>query len=147
MSEEIGTECSSTEEMIRGIQDTNRKLEERKSSRGMENSARMREIVVISQDVKALYPSLDWDTIVKIIGKILEETEIVFKDINYRNLGKYLAVHMTPEEISKDNLQSVVPTKVKPNKVTIAFLDSDVDKNGIGQEREKIQQDFKRREW
>ena len=80
--------------------------------------------------MKVLYPSLDWIETVRIVGKILEETEVEYKNIDYKKLGKYLAIHMTPEEITKDSLQSVVPKKVKPNRVTIAFLDSDVDRKG-----------------
>ena len=50
-----------------------------------------REIVVVSQDVRALYPSLDWETVVWIVGKILEETAITFEEVDYKKLGKYLA--------------------------------------------------------
>ena len=63
LSDMMGTECSSTEEIMRGIEDTNTSL--REASTGMET--RRKDIVVISQDVKALYPSLDWETVVWIV--------------------------------------------------------------------------------
>ena len=118
LSDLVGTECSNTAKMARGIEDTD------KVSRGMESRK-----VVISQDVKALYPNLDWVEVIRIIGKLLEETDITFNDVDYKNLGKYLAIHLTPEEISKNNLKSVIPDKVKPTKVGVAFLDTDIDAN------------------
>ena len=80
--------------------------------------------------MKALYPSLDWSEVVRVVGKILEETEVTFDDMDFRSLGKYLAIHLTQEEISKNSLKSVIPNKVKPNKASIAFLDTDIDQNG-----------------
>jgi hypothetical protein len=80
LSDVLETECSSTEEMLRGIKDTNRIIKEvEEASSRMETNARKKEIVVVSQDVKALYPSLDWDIVVWIVGKILEETDHSFQ--------------------------------------------------------------------
>ena len=131
MCDVLETECSSTEEMIRGIEDTNKIITEiEKSSCRMENSTRKREIVVISQDVKALYPSLDWDMVVWIVGQILEETDVSFDGLNFKQIGKYLAINLSPEQIAQSNLKSVIPNKVKPNKAGMAFLDSDQDRKG-----------------
>ena len=79
----------------------------------MENTDRVKEIILISQYVKALYPSLDWDEIVKLVGKLLEETDVSFKDIDYKQIGKFLAVHLSPEEIARNNLKSVIPKRKK----------------------------------
>ena len=133
LSDKLGTEASSTEEMIRGMVDTKKSIQEGESadaSSRLENPARRLEISMISQDVKALYPSLDWKEIVRIVGEILEETEVDFSDVDYKALGKYLAVHLSPEEIERNNLISVIPRKVIPRKVGMAFLDKDLDKDG-----------------
>jgi hypothetical protein len=47
-------------------------------------------------------------------------------------LGKYLAIHLSQEEIRNNNLKSVIPKKVKTGgrKVGMAFLDSDLDREG-----------------
>ena len=120
--------------MIRGIEDANIRIRELLATRRMENTDRATEIVVISQDVKALYPSLDWDEIVKLVGKLLEETDVSFKDIDYKQIGKFLAVHLTLEEIARNNLISVIPKRKKSGrggpKPGMAYLDSDVDKDG-----------------
>ena len=70
------------------------------------------EIIVISQDVKALYPSINWDEIVRIFGKILEETSVTFGDVDYRGLGKGLAIHLSQEEIAKNNLTSIIQRRL-----------------------------------
>ena len=45
----MGTECSSTEEMMRGVEETNKIITEiEESSTGMESSIREKEIIVIS---------------------------------------------------------------------------------------------------
>ena len=72
LNEEAGTECASTEEMIRAIQDANQQVQREASTR-LETSDRRRDLVAVSQDVKALYPSLDWDVVVEIVGKLIEE--------------------------------------------------------------------------
>jgi hypothetical protein len=108
LNDEVGTECSSTEEMIRTVQDTNEQIHhQEEASRRLENSVRRGNLVVISQDVKALYPSLDWDVVIEIVGKLIEETDVKFENMDYRVLGKYLAIHLTPEEITKNNLKTV----------------------------------------
>jgi hypothetical protein len=101
------------------------------ASRRLENSVRKRDLVVISQDVKALYPSLDWEDVIEIVGKLIEETDVKFENMDYRVLGKYLAIHLTPEEITKNNLKTVIPKRVKSGGPTpgMAYLESDLDRN------------------
>jgi hypothetical protein len=70
LSQKVGTECFNTEEMKRGIEDANQKLKaiNTESTRRLENlenrlnnSVEKKDLVAISMDVKALYPSLDWE--------------------------------------------------------------------------------------
>ena len=67
---DISSECFNTEEMKRGISDANISVMQagNESASGMENlesrlanSIQKKDLVAISMDVKALYPSLDWD--------------------------------------------------------------------------------------
>ena len=119
-----------------------------------------RGLVVISQDVKALYPSIDKTETVRIVGRMIEETELEFDNIDFKCLGKYLAVHLTQEKITNNHLISVIPARKKEvenngnvsgRKPGIAYLDSDLDRNkeenGIGGGRERIQHSCKRKGW
>ena len=53
----------------------------------------------------------------------MEETGVTFENVDYRQLGKYLAIHLSPEEINRNNLKSVIPKKVKNRKAGVAFLE------------------------
>ena len=126
-----GTECRSTEEMIRGIHDANERI---KQKNGRDES---KEIVVVSQDVDGLYPELRRAETVRIAGKLMEESEISFEDVNFQEVGKYLAIHLTQESIVKNNLVTVIPDRVKTQngpvggpKPGMAYLDSEVDNEG-----------------
>ena len=47
-----------------------------------------------------------------LLGQLaVEKSDLNFDVIDYRALGKYLAVHLTPEEVAKNNLISVIPTR------------------------------------
>ena len=63
----------------------------------------------------------------KIVGKLVEESEVSFQEVNYRSLGKYLAIHLSPETIRDNNLKSVIPKKVKSGGPVagVAFLATD----------------------
>ena len=139
LSEIMGTECNNGEEMMRGVQDTNERIiesnEPENASRGMEGTEK-KELIVMSQDVKAIYPSIEKAKTVEIIGELVEKSEINFNDVDYKDMGKYLAVHLTPEDIAKNNLISVIPTRrkerngpVRGAKPTVAYLENDLDAN------------------
>ena len=59
------------------------------------------------------------------------DTEITFKNLDMKTVGKYLAIHMTKEEQRKMNIVSCVPDREgetkggKVKKVTIAYLDTE----------------------
>ena len=74
--------------------------------------------------------SLDCEEIIKIVGKLIEETDVRFENIDYRVIGKYLAIHLSPEEIAHNNLKTVIPKRIKTGgpKPGMAYLDSDLDK-------------------
>ena len=61
----------------------------------------------------------------------MEETDVTFEDVDYRDVGKYLAVYLIPLQVTKNNLKIVIPRRVKSGgpKPGMAYLDSDLDKD------------------
>ena len=124
INEMVGEEeCQSSEEMQRAVEDANVKMED-----GIQEDE---ELVIFSQDVIALYPSLDIDDITESVRKAVMDTKVSFKNIDMETVGKYLAIHMTKEEQKKLNIVSCIPDREGETKggtcrkVTIAYLDTD----------------------
>ena len=110
---EINTECKSSEEMRASFEEYNKKeAETRKNSK------------IISMDVKALYPSMDWGEIIISVREMVEESKREIEDVNWHELGKYLAVTMSKEEIEKEGLIHVIPTRKEETgrRITVAYL-------------------------
>ena len=109
----IETECRSSEEMKAAFEQYNS---------GDEN---IREkCQVISMDVKALYPSMEVEEVVKAVREMVESSEDQPDDVDWWEVGKYLAVNMTKEEVERERLIHVIPSRKKgPNrKVSVAYL-------------------------
>ena len=64
--------------MLRGIKDVNDKLEANPVGDEVE------ELMVMSMDVAALYPSLQVEEVVRIVGEMLMATELEIEDVDYR---------------------------------------------------------------
>ena len=54
-----------------------------------------------SMEVKALYPSMSWNAIVESVIWMIGNSEMVIENVDWHEVGKYLAVMMTREEIPK----------------------------------------------
>ena len=109
----IQTECKSSEEMKAAFEEYNRtEPEVRKQCR------------VLSMDVKALYPSMEWEEIIVSVREMIENSEEVIENADYFEIGKYLAVTLSKEEIDNEKLQHVIPQrKIETNRnITIAYL-------------------------
>ena len=109
----IETECRSSEEMKAAFEQYNNEDEDIK-----------KRCQVISMDVKALYPSMEVEEVVKAVREMVEGSEDQPDDVEWWEVGKYLAVTMTKEQIEKEGLIHVIPRRKKgPNrKVTVAYL-------------------------
>ena len=106
--------CASTEEMLRALQDCNDKR------------IPGRKVRVFSMDVKAMYPSLELDTVVHLVGKMIEESNLVIEGIDWEEVGKYIIV-MYGEVVE---LKSILPKRAKgPRKVGLSYLDHELDSN------------------
>ena len=75
-------------------------------------------------DVKALYPSMSWSAIVKSVKWLIVNSEMVVENVNWFEVGKYLAVMMTPEEILEEGLDNVIPKRrgERLRKITVNYL-------------------------
>ena len=73
-------ECQSSEEMKRAVEDANKMLDE--------SLGEQKEVVIFSQDVKALYPSMDVEDMVEVVKKAVQETPLSFANIDWREAGK-----------------------------------------------------------
>ena len=107
------TECRSTEEMLRGFLETNRKI--RENSQDEEFKNKVQELVVLSMDVAALYPSLRKKEACKIIEQVvaeaMEQGKVSFAGVDWREAAKFLAVVLPAEKVSELNLEDVVPRR------------------------------------
>jgi hypothetical protein len=72
-------------------------------------------------DVKALYPSMSWEEIVKSVKWVIMNTNMDIENVNWSEVGKYLAVMMTNEEIMDEGLENVIPKRrgIRLRKITV----------------------------
>ena len=116
----IETECRSSEEMRAAFEEFNEREESERKECG-----------VISMDVKALYPSMEWNEIVKAVREMIETCEEQIEDVDWDEVGRYLAITMTKEEVEKEGLQKVIPKRKNgpDRKVTVAYLTNKTNEN------------------
>ena len=89
------THCWSTDDMIDEIKRVN-------------ESGRIDEKCVMgSLDVDALYPSLDIEKCVSVIVDKLNESDLVFENVDWKEVGLYLRYHMNDEEIRMEGLRGM----------------------------------------
>ena len=81
-----------------------RKLNDNNEKRGLKEN-----IIVGSLDVKALYPSLDIDFTSDIVAQTFLESDFQIEEVNTKELGMYLALNKTKEEINEINLNNFCP--------------------------------------
>jgi hypothetical protein len=103
--------------------------------------------VIFSQDVKALYPSLSIEDVKELVVASIMETEVEFLNVDIKMVGKYLAVNLTKDEQSKQNIISCLPDRVTEleetgrERVNVAYLDNDYirrkNDNGVMEKIEK----------
>ena len=75
-------------------------------------------------DVKGLYPNLIIVEVLKIILKMVEESGLDFEGVDWSEIGKYLVVTVTRQELEALGLGEVVPKrKGADRKITMAYLD------------------------
>ena len=111
----IETECRSGEEMRAAFEEYNNiGLEKRK------------DYVVLSMDVKALYPSMEWHEIMTAVREMIEQSTEQIENVDWLEVGKYLAVTMEPEQIEREGLRLVIPERKEDTgrKIGVAYLNN-----------------------
>ena len=93
------TVCQSTEDMLASIQKAN------------EDHELGEDAIIGSLDVKALYPSLDIDFAVEVVSTEFYNSEVKIENIDYEELGLYLALNYNKNELDSKSLGKVCPTK------------------------------------
>ena len=97
---ENSTECRSSEDMRAAFSTFNK----------LSKSTKLK-CQILSMDVKALYPSMSWEEIIKSVKWIIMRSDMKIENVDWFEAGKYLAVMMTKEEIVEEGLQHVVPKR------------------------------------
>ena len=92
--------------------------------------------MVLSLDVKALYPSLEPDKCQETIIESVLESRITFSNVNYSEIGKMLRILCTDSEIVKYRLGHLIPIRSldlvgSRLKVKLSYLDSDSATKGL----------------
>ena len=64
-----------------------------------------------SLDVTALYPSLDMKNCVKVIGARLYNSEMVFQNLQWKEIALYLKYHLSIEECTDDDMRRYLPRR------------------------------------
>ena len=109
----ITTECRSSEEMRAAFEKYN------------DGDPRVKEnCAVISMDVKALYPSMEWREILTSVKELVMNSKEEVEDVDYVEVGKYLAVTMSREDIRREGLANVVPERKEETgrEISVAYL-------------------------
>ena len=109
----IGTECRSSQEMRAEFEIFNKN-----------EPMTRKKCCVLSMDVNALYPSMEWDEIINAVRELIEESEEEVESVDWNTMARYLAVCMSSEEIEEEKLQHVIPKRKKETgrDITVAYL-------------------------
>ena len=96
-------ECRSSENMRAGFEDYNKNTSDEDK----------KDAIVLSMDVKSLYPSITKAIAKKAIEDILLNTDLTILNINWWEAVKYVFVTVSRQEISDKGLSDVTPSCVK----------------------------------
>ena len=131
------SECMSTEEALRKFLDANRDIKRRcETDHVFRNVAQS--IIVLSMDVCALYPSLRKDEVAPIIFDELRGLQasgaLTFENVDFHEVGKYLVIMCTKEELTELGIESAVPKRTtnRGPRPTVAYLESDIATRKVG---------------
>ena len=112
-SAEHENEFMSSEEMRAAFQEFN------------ELSAEMRQNCrIISMDVKALYPSMRWKEIICAVKEMIMLSSMIVENVDWHEVGKYIAVHVPDNEIETEGLSLVLPKRkgLRLRRITVNYL-------------------------
>ena len=67
--------------------------------------------IVGSADIEALYPSLDIDFTIDKVCEVFEDSTVSIEGIDYAELGLYLSLNKTDDELREKELYDGCPTR------------------------------------
>ena len=70
-------------------------------------------VIIGSTDVKALYPSLDIAFTIKTVCEVFETSDVIILGVDYEELGLYVSLNRTAEEIQAIGLEAFCPTRAR----------------------------------
>ena len=108
------TECMSTEEALRKILESNRDIRRRAEEDETFREA-IRNLTILSMDVERLYPSLKIEEVCPILYEMLvklqEDGKLQVMDVDWREVGKYLVITCSKEELKELKLLTAIPKR------------------------------------
>ena len=125
-SNNAGTDSLSTEEMCREVGETNKRIMARRGRR-FQPSRRVKEKVVTrrqrlvvegkyilaSMDVKALYPSIQWERCCEEVRQVAEGSTVDLEQFDWLEFSRYVALNCSDQDIDQAGLSQVIPQVVE----------------------------------
>ena len=65
--------------------------------------------IVGSSDIEALYPNLDIDFTIDKVCEVFKDSTVTIEGIDYAELGLYLSLNKTDDELREEELHNVCP--------------------------------------
>ena len=91
--------CASTEELLAEFDKLNKE--------GIPEKA-----FIGSADVVALYPSLDIKEVTRVVGEMIEESNVEIEGVDYNEIGMYLAVNNEREELEREGIDEMCHKRI-----------------------------------
>ena len=110
--------CDSTADMLARVEKCNQEKD-------------LKNCIIGSFDVEALYPSIDVDFAVEKCLELIMENNIKFKGIDFDEVGLYLALTVNKKELAKEGIIDFCPTRCmsgRPPTVTSSGKNKDYEK-------------------
>ena len=67
--------------------------------------------MTLSMDVKALYPSMQWDDIVLAVKEVIMKSKMEVDNVDWVAVGKYVAVILPEAIIEHEGLANILPKR------------------------------------
>ena len=89
--------------MLNAVEEANRRLKKENPEEGL--------VSIFSMDASALYPSLNIDDVMDSIWKLINTSKLDFKNVDIREVIKYVTIMYTEEELREKCVISTIPKR------------------------------------
>ena len=112
------------------LKEKQKKADKNKTQKEVNKNENITDCIIGSMDVEALYPSIDIDFSVDRCVELIYESGVEFINIDVDELGLYLSLCLTKEELIKYGIEHFCPTrKHKGKKPTITGSGSETNES------------------